>query len=61
MTFVLWICVAAALCACELASRRLARGWPTAGKLLGTARAHIGSRAVLVLAWLWLGWHVFAR
>jgi hypothetical protein len=58
---VLWLAVAGALASCEVAARRLKHGWPTAVQLLARARSHIGGRLVLVAAWLWLGWHVFAR
>jgi uncharacterized protein DUF6186 len=61
VNLVLWVLVAGALGACELAARTLRRGWPTAGELLRRARGHLAGRLVLIVAWLWLGWHVFAR
>ncbi len=61
MSTALWLAVAGALAFCEVAARRLKRGWPTAAQLLDRALSHIGGRLVLVAAWLWLGWHVFAR
>jgi len=61
MNTVLWVVAAIALCASELASRMLKRGWPTAADLARGARGHVAGRVVLVIGWVWLGWHVFAR
>ncbi len=61
MNVVLWVAAAVALCACEVAGRSLDHGWPTAAQLLRIARRHLAGRVVLVIGWLWLGWHVFAR
>lgn len=61
MSTFLWLTAAACLCACEAASRRLKRGWPTARQLVAGARGHLAGRVLLVMAWIWLGWHVFAR
>ncbi|MGO8723314.1 MAG: DUF6186 family protein [Acidimicrobiales bacterium] len=61
MNLALWVIGGAAIVSCEVASRRLDHGWPTAVQLLARARGHLGGRVALVLAWLWLGWHVFAR
>lgn len=61
MNLALWMLVAVAFGACELSGRTLGRGWPTAAELLRRARGHLAGRLVLILAWLWLGWHVFAR
>ena len=61
MNVALWCAAAAALIACEVAARTLKRGWPTSSRLVRTARDNAVGRVLLVLAWLWLGWHVFAR
>jgi hypothetical protein len=29
--------------------------------MLRSARGHLAGRLVLVIGWVWLGWHVFAR
>jgi cation transport ATPase len=34
---------------------------PSFGALVRLARRHWISRWVLLLAWVWLGWHVFVR
>ena len=61
MNVALWLVAAGALGACEVASRRFDHGWPTAAQLLRSARGHLAGRLVLIIAWLWLDWHVFAR
>ncbi len=61
MSTVLWVVAAVALCTCEVASRMRERGWPSAADLLGTVRGSLFGRLALVLGWIWLGWHVFAR
>ncbi len=61
MNDALWLVAAGGLCACEAAARLADHGWPTAARLVGGARTNAWSRAALVLGWLWLGWHVFAR
>ena len=61
MNDVLWLVAAGFLGGCEVVSRTLQRGWPTAAQVLRRAREHLAIRVVLVLVWVWLGWHVFAR
>jgi len=61
MNIALWLAAAVALGMCEVASRKLRRGWPTAAQILRGARGHRAGRVVLVVGWVWLGWHVFAR
>lgn len=61
MNLALWLCAVAGLCACELAARLAGHGWSNAAQLLRRARRIAWSRAALLLGWLWLGWHVFAR
>jgi hypothetical protein len=61
MNTALWLAGAAAVCTCELAGRTLKRGWPSAAGLCATARGTLFGRLALVIGWIWLGWHVFAR
>lgn len=35
--------------------------WPTLGRAVSSLAASPYRRAVLVLGWMWLGWHLFAR
>ena len=39
----------------------LRRRTPTLGEALQPLRASVVGRAVLLGAWLWLGWHLFVR
>jgi len=57
----LWWVAAGAVVACEAVGRLAGHGWPGTARLFGMARGHLAGRVALVLAWLWLGWHVFAR
>jgi len=57
----LWLAAACMLVGCEVVSRRLDHGWPDLGRMLRGARGNVAGRLVLIGAWLWLGWHVFAR
>ncbi len=54
-------CVIIALFVLEFIGRRPATRVPTLGEWLGyIMRARTG-RAAILLGWLWLGWHYFAR
>ncbi len=61
MNLALWLVALGALIACEVGSRWLDHGWPNAAQLISVLRSHLAGRSLLVFAWLWLGWHVFAR
>ena len=61
MNAALWLAAAAALVGCEVASRTRHHGWPDLFQILRGARSNTAGRLVLIAAWLWLGWHVFAR
>jgi hypothetical protein len=52
------ICVLAAL---QLAARRPGSRIPTLGALLGYLMRPRTGRVLVLLGWLWLGWHYFAR
>lgn len=61
LTIVAWIAIAAVFAGLEalaLSSRRRFAG--IGGALSRISGAPLG-RLVLALAWMWLGWHVFAR
>lgn len=61
MNLGLWLGVPAALVLCEVLARTLGRGWPSAAQLAVRLRRPPVLRVLLVLVWVWLGWHVFAR
>jgi hypothetical protein len=54
-------CLIAALAALELIARRDTSRVPTLGQWLGFLMRPRTGRALILLGWLWLGWHYFAR
>lgn len=61
MSVLLWLCAAAGLVVCEIAGHCLDHGWPTSAYLFRAARGRLPSRVAMIMAWVWLGWHMFAR
>jgi hypothetical protein len=53
--------VIAALIALEIIGRRRTTRVPTLGEWLGYLMRARAGRALILLGWLWLGWHYFAR
>jgi hypothetical protein len=53
--------VIAALVALEIIGRRRTTRVPTLGEWLGYLMRARAGRALILLGWLWLGWHYFAR
>jgi Family of unknown function (DUF6186) len=51
----------AALAALEVLARRPGSRIPTAGQWLGYLMRRPAGRLLVLLGWLWLGWHYFAR
>ncbi len=56
-----FIVIIAALVVLEIIGRRPASRIPTAGEWLGYLMRPRAGRALILLGWLWLGWHYFAR
>jgi hypothetical protein len=52
--------VIAALVALEIIGRRRTTRVPTVGEWLGYLMRARAGRALILLGWLWLGWHYFA-
>jgi hypothetical protein len=61
ITIVGFGCVIIALFALEIIGRRRTNRIPTLGEWLGYLMRGRAGRAVVLLGWLWLGWHYFAR
>jgi hypothetical protein len=60
-TLLVWAMLGAAVVACQIVAARSNGRLPGVGDVVGRL---IGSRVVrscFVLAWMWLGWHAFAR
>ena len=53
--------VIVALVALEIIGRRRTTRVPTLGEWLGYLMRARAGRALILLGWLWLGWHYFAR
>jgi Family of unknown function (DUF6186) len=51
----------AALVALEIIGRRRTTRVPPLGEWLGYLMRARAGRALMLLGWLWLGWHYFAR
>jgi hypothetical protein len=50
-----------ALFALEILARRKNSSIPTLGQILGYAMRPRAGRFLILLGWLWLGWHFFSR
>ncbi|HLQ56083.1 MAG TPA: DUF6186 family protein [Streptosporangiaceae bacterium] len=61
ITIVGFACVIITLFALELIGRRPATRVPTLGEWLGYLMRARAGRGLILLGWLWLGWHYFAR
>jgi Family of unknown function (DUF6186) len=53
--------VIAALAVLELLGRRKDSRIPTLGEWLGYVMRSRAGRLLILLGWLWLGWHYFSR
>jgi hypothetical protein len=60
VTIAVWIALLALVAALEVVAT-LTRRLPGAGEAVGRLFGLPGARLVVALAWMWLGWHVFAR
>lgn len=61
ITIIGFACVIAALIMLEIIGRRRTSRVPTLGEWLGYLMRARAGRALILLGWLWLGWHYFAR
>jgi hypothetical protein len=61
ITIIGFACVIGALAALEAVARRGTTRIPTLGQWLGYVMRPRTGRALILLGWLWLGWHYFAR
>jgi hypothetical protein len=53
--------IIAVLVLLEVLGRRRTNKIPTTGEWLGYVMRPRAGRALILLGWLWLGWHYFAR
>ncbi|HXX89747.1 MAG TPA: DUF6186 family protein [Acidimicrobiales bacterium] len=61
LTFLVWGALLVAILACETAAWASRGRLPRLGDVLARVMAPRGGRIVVILAWMWLGWHAFAR
>jgi Family of unknown function (DUF6186) len=61
ITIVGFVAVIAALVLLELLGRNPRTRIPTLGEWLGYVMRPAAGRVLILLGWLWLGWHYFAR
>ena len=61
ITIVGFVAVVGALVVLEVLARRKDSPIPKLGEWLGFVMRPRAGRALILLGWLWLGWHYFAR
>jgi hypothetical protein len=61
VTVIGFIGVVGALVTLEIIARRPTNRIPTVGEWLGFLMRARAGRLLVLLGWLWLGWHYFAR
>jgi hypothetical protein len=61
ITIIGFACVIIAIFALEIIGRRRTNRIPTLGEWLGFLMRAWAGRVLIMLGWLWLGWHYFAR
>jgi hypothetical protein len=61
LTILGFAAVIAALAVLELLGRRKGSRIPTLGEWLGYVMRSRAGRLLILLGWLWLGWHYFSR
>jgi hypothetical protein len=61
VTIIGFACIIACLVTLEVLGRRKTNRIPSAGEWLGYVMRPRTGRALILLGWLWLGWHYFAR
>jgi hypothetical protein len=61
ITVVGFVVIIAAMVILETLSRRPSSRIPALGEWLGYVMRPRAGRALILLGWLWLGWHYFAR
>jgi hypothetical protein len=61
LTILGFAAVIAALAVLELVGRREGSRIPTLGEWLGYVMRSRAGRLLILLGWLWLGWHYFSR
>jgi hypothetical protein len=61
ITNVVWAALLTSIVVLELAARRSRRFVLTLGELVRSSATRTVPRAVILVGWMWVGWHAFAR
>ena len=61
LTLAVWAALAAAAVGIEIAGLASGGRRPTIAGLVRAIVSHPVARVVLLVGWMWLGWHAFAR
>ncbi|MHB1517517.1 MAG: DUF6186 family protein [Acidimicrobiales bacterium] len=61
LTWVVWALIGAGVTAVVVISVIPGSGVPTLGSVISRWKVHRIGRFALIVAWMWLGWHLFAR
>lgn len=61
VVLVVWAVLAGAVAACVILGIGSRRRVPTFGALVDRGTNRLVWRVLLILGWMWLGWHFFAR
>jgi Family of unknown function (DUF6186) len=61
ITIIGFVVIIGAMVILEILARRPSSRIPTLGEWLGYVMRPRAGRALILLGWLWLGWHYFAR
>jgi hypothetical protein len=60
-TFVVWGLLASGVVACAVVAAWSKGRFPTLGRVVSRITATRTGQVLLVVGWMWLGWHAFAR
>lgn len=60
-SFVVWGLLGSGVAACVILAALSGGRFPTLGTVVSRMTATSVGRSLLVLGWIWLGWHAFAR
>jgi hypothetical protein len=60
-TLLVWVVLGASVVACQLAAMASRGRFPGLGAAVGSVAATKVGRVLVMVAWMWLGWHAFAR
>lgn len=61
VSFLVWALVAAALVGAEMLALASGGRYPRINTFFATVTAKPIGRVAIILGWMWLGWHAFAR